>query len=78
MNYPNLTFFISICRNGLADGMSRSIMFIATPTKIPSSTPMPKHKTNVANVGIKSFPKHYKIIFYYYIRHIKPIRKIKR
>lgn len=31
-----------------------------TPIKIPSSTPIPKHKTNVANVGIKSFPKYYK------------------
>lgn len=45
-----------MCKNGLADGISRSIMFIATPIKIPSSTPTPRHKTNVANVGIKSFP----------------------
>lgn len=47
-----------MCKNGLADGISRSIMFMATPTKIPSSTLMARHKTNVANVGIKSFPKH--------------------
>lgn len=33
-------------------------MFMDTPIKIPSSTPTPKHKTNVANVGIKSFPKN--------------------
>jgi len=51
-----------MCKNGLADGIRRSIIFMATPTKIPSSTPMPKHKTNVANVGIKSFPKHYEYI----------------
>jgi len=48
-----------MCKNGLADGISRSMIFMATPTKIPSSTPMPRHKINVANVGIKSFPKHY-------------------
>jgi len=51
-----------MCKNGLADGISKSMIFMATPTKIPSSTPMPRHKTNVANVGIKSFPKHYEMV----------------
>jgi len=48
-----------MCKNGLADGIRRSIIFMPTPNRIPSSTPMPKHKPNVANVGIKSFPKYY-------------------
>jgi len=33
-------------------------MFMPTPTKIPSSTPIARHRTNVANVGIKSFPRY--------------------
>lgn len=56
-----------MCKNGLADGISRSMMFMPTPTKIPSSTPIPRHKINVANVGIKSFPKHYMYYVLYYI-----------
>lgn len=64
-----------MCKNGLADGISRSMIFMVTPTKIPSSTPIARHKTNVANVGIKSFPKYisnkHKIVNFYLLDHIK-------
>lgn len=40
---------------GLADGYKRNTKLIPTPITIPNSTPTIRHKTNVANVGIKSF-----------------------
>jgi len=58
-NESYLTCFISMFKNGLAEGIRRSMMLMPTPKRIPSSTPMPRHKTNVANVGIKSFPENY-------------------
>lgn len=40
---------------GLADGYNKNIILMPTPITMPNSTPIIKHKTNVANVGIKSF-----------------------
>lgn len=50
-----LTVFFSINKVGLAEGYKRKRILIATPTTIPYSTPIAKHRRNVAKVGIRSF-----------------------
>lgn len=51
----NLTANFSTWIVGRADGYRRNIKFIPTPTKIPYSTPITRHRKKVANIGIKSF-----------------------
>lgn len=50
-----LTIFLSTYTLGLADGYSRNNMLMATPIKMPISTPTAKQSRKVAKVGIKSF-----------------------
>lgn len=50
-----LTVFFSIYKVGLAEGYNKKRILMATPTTIPYSTPIAKHRRKVAKVGIRSF-----------------------
>jgi len=42
--------------SGRADGYSKNMMFIATPTKMPYSTPITRHRMKVATIVTRSVP----------------------